>query len=89
METEKKKVAKKTLEGRVISDKMDKSIVVQATRRTKHTTLGKFMTKGLKVVAHDQNNDAKEGDKVLIEEATRPLSKTKRWILKKIVEKTQ
>lgn len=88
-EKEKKKVSKKTVVGNVVSNKMDKTIVVRAKRRTKHPQLGKYITKRFKVTAHDQNNDAAQGDKVLVEEITRPLSKSKRWVLKKIVEKVQ
>ena len=90
METEKKKKsAKRTVTGLVVSDKMDKTITVQASQRVKHKRLGKFMTEKFKVKAHDQSNDASTGDKVLVEEVSRPLSKTKRWVLKKIVEKEQ
>ena len=90
METEgKKRVPRRTVVGRVVSDKMDKTIVVVATSRVRHRKLGKFLTRRFRVKVHDQKNDAAEGDKVLVEEGTRPLSKHKRWILKKIVEKKQ
>ena len=68
---------------------MDKTIVVSGVNRIKHKMLGKYMVKRYKMRAHDQNNDAGTGDKVLVEEISRPLSKTKRWVLKKIVEKAQ
>jgi len=84
-----KKVSKRMVTGFVVSDKMDKTIVVQATHRIKHSRLGKFITGRFKVKAHDQNNEASMGDKVQVREVTRPLSKTKRWVLKKIVEKEQ
>jgi len=90
METkEKKGSGKRRVEGHVLSDKMDKTIVVRGITRIKHKMLGKYMVKRYKMVAHDQNNDAAKGDKVLLEEVLRPLSKTKRWVLKKIVEKAQ
>ena len=87
MKVEKKKVSKKTLTGRVSSDKMDKTIVVTVSRKTKDQRYGKIFTERIKVKAHDERNDAKTGDKVLVEEVTRPLSRTKRWVLKEIVEK--
>ena len=86
---EKKAKAKRSVEGLVISDKMDKTIIVQSKDRVKHPRLGKYLSKKFKVYAHDQKNDAEIGDKVLVEEVTRPLSKSKRWVLKKIVEKKQ
>jgi small subunit ribosomal protein S17 len=74
--------------GEVISDKMNKTISVQISRLVKHPMYNKFM-KGYSVFkAHDENNEAKVGDKVLIYE-TRPLSKSKRWTLGKIVEKAK
>jgi len=89
METSERKKATKRIEGRVVSSKMDKTIVVRTVTKIKHKMLGKYLVKRFKVRAHDQNNDANEGDKVMVEELSRPLSKTKRWVLKKIVEKAQ
>jgi len=74
--------------GTVVSNKMEKSIVVAVNRRVKHPVYGKFVKKTTKFVAHDQNNECSEGDTVRIME-TRPLSKTKRWRLVEIVEKVK
>lgn len=72
--------------GIVISNKMQKTIVVKLDRRTRHAKYGKFITKTKKVKAHDENNSANIGDLVLLV-ATRPLSKDKRYALKTIVRK--
>lgn len=74
--------------GMVVSNKMDKSIVVAVQRQVKHPIYGKFVKKTTKFVAHDEKNECSEGDKVRIME-TRPLSKTKRWRLVEIVEKVK
>ena len=74
--------------GKVISDKMQKSIVVQVERRIKHPIYGKFVKKNNKFHAHDEKDDCKVGDTVRIME-TRPLSKTKRWRLVEIIEKAK
>ena len=66
--------------GVVVSDAMDKTVVVQAERRIAHPVYGKIMRRSKKFYAHDEKNEAKKGDKVVITE-TRPLSKTKRWRL--------
>ena len=72
--------------GEVISDKMNKTIVVRVQRRFQHAKFKKVVTQYKKFYAHDEKREAKVGDKVLIEE-TRPLSKTKCWRLVQIVEK--
>lgn len=72
--------------GIVISNKMQKTIVVKLDRRTRHAKYGKFITKTKKVKAHDEENTAGIGDLVLIV-ATRPLSKDKRYALKNVVRK--
>jgi len=72
--------------GIVVSDKMNKSIVVRVDRKEKHSIYGKFMKKSTKFTAHDEMNDAKFGDKVRIME-TRPLSKNKCWRLVEIIER--
>ena len=72
--------------GLVVSNKMDKSIVVAVKRKVKHPVYGKYVNKTTKFVAHDQNNECSEGDTVRIME-TRPLSKTKCWRLVEILEK--
>ena len=69
--------------GVVVSDAMDKTVVVQAERRIAHPVYGKNMRRSKKFYAHDEKNEAKKGDKVVITE-TRPLSKTKRWRLVEI-----
>ncbi len=74
--------------GIVVSDKMDKSIVVAVVIREKHPIYGKFVQKTKKFHAHDEKNDSHEGDTVRIME-TRPLSKTKRWRLVEIIERAK
>ncbi|MBO8486362.1 MAG: 30S ribosomal protein S17 [Bacteroidetes bacterium] len=74
--------------GVVVSNKMDKSVVVAVARMEKHPVYGKFVKKTTKFVAHDEKNECSEGDTVRIME-TRPLSKTKRWRLVEIVEKVK
>ncbi|MGO2405547.1 MAG: 30S ribosomal protein S17 [Vibrio litoralis] len=78
----------RTTQGRVISDKMDKSIVVAIERFVKHPIYGKFIKRTTKVHAHDENNECGLGDKVEIREC-RPLSKTKSWALVKVLEKSK
>ncbi|MCG7532238.1 30S ribosomal protein S17 [Psychrobium sp. MM17-31] len=75
----------RTLQGRVVSDKMDKSIVVLIERRVKHPMYGKFLSRSTKIHAHDETNQCKEGDVVTIRQ-TRPISKTKSWTLEAIVK---
>jgi len=77
---ETKAPAKKTLVGEVVSNKMNKTIVVEVERRVPHPTFKKIVRKTSKFYAHDEKEEAVIGDKVLIEE-TRPLSKLKRWRL--------
>ena len=74
--------------GVVVSDKMDKSIIIGIERRVKHATYGKIIKKTTKLMAHDEHNDANEGDTVRIVE-TRPLSKHKRWRLIEIIERAK
>ena len=74
--------------GVVVSNKMDKSVVVAVARMEKHPVYGKFVKKTTKFVAHDEKNECSEGDTVRIME-TRPLSKTKNWRLVEIVEKVK
>ncbi|WP_025563075.1 30S ribosomal protein S17 [Psychromonas sp. SP041] len=76
----------RTLQGKVISAKMDKSIVVAIERKVKHPLYGKFMKRTTKLHAHDETNQCNEGDYVEISEC-RPLSKNKSWTLAKIVTK--
>ncbi|MBK98512.1 MAG: 30S ribosomal protein S17 [Balneola sp.] len=74
--------------GRVVSNKMQKSITVAVDRQVKHPIYGKFITKTSKLMAHDENNEANIGDTVRIM-STRPLSKNKSWRLVEIVEKAK
>ncbi|ASW42163.1 30S ribosomal protein S17 [Clostridium isatidis] len=74
--------------GKVVSDKMDKTIVVAVETKVKHPLYGKIVNRTTKFKAHDENNEAKINDKVLIME-TRPLSKDKRWRLVEIVERAK
>ena len=75
----------RTLTGKVVSDKMDKSIVVLIERRVQHPLYGKLIRRSTKLHAHDENNVAKLGDLVTIKES-RPISKTKSWTLVEVVE---
>lgn len=74
--------------GRVVSDRMNKSITVAVDRQIKHPIYGKFITKTKKYMTHDEENEARPGDLVRIME-TRPYSKTKRWRLLEIIEKAK
>ncbi|BFM14279.1 30S ribosomal protein S17 [Maricurvus nonylphenolicus] len=74
------------LTGKVVSDKMDKTITVLIERRVKHPIYGKYVSKSSKLKAHDESNEAKTGDVVTIQES-RPLSKSKSWALVKIEER--
>ena len=76
----------RTLSGKVISDKMDKTVTVMIERRVKHPVYGKIVNRSTKIKAHDENNVCNIGDVVTIKE-TRPLSKTKSWTLVEVVEK--
>jgi small subunit ribosomal protein S17 len=80
--------ARKTRLGIVVSDKMQKTVVVRLERRFAHPTYGKMVTRSTKVKAHDEQNDAKTGDTVRIME-TRPLSKDKRWRVVEIVDRAR
>ena len=76
----------RTVEGRVVSNKAEKTISVMVERRVKHPLYGKFIRKSTKFLAHDESNECGEGDTVVIEEC-RPLTKNKSWRLVKVVEK--
>ena len=86
MNSETKKVVR-TLRGRVVSGKMDKTVTVLVERKVKHPLIGKVIRRSNKFHAHDEANECKEGDLVVIEES-RPLSKTKTWKVSKIVAKS-
>ncbi|MCS4534397.1 30S ribosomal protein S17 [Neisseria montereyensis] len=78
----------RTLQGKVISDKMDKTVTVLVERKVKHPLYGKIIRRSSKIHAHDEQNQYGVGDIVVIAE-TRPLSKTKSWIVKDLVEKAR
>ena len=77
----------RTVQGRVVSNKMDKTITVLVERRVKHPVYGKFMTRSTKLHAHDETNECNIGDVVTIQES-RPLSKLKTWTLTSVDERT-
>ena len=76
----------RTLQGRVVSNKMEKTITVLVERQVQHPIYGKFIRRSTKVHAHDENNECQAGDTVIVEQC-RPLSKTKTWRLVKVVER--
>lgn len=80
------KSRRRTLTGEVVSDKMDKTVVVQVIRRYRHPRYKKYVQERIRYKAHDETNDAKIGDKVRIIES-RPRSKDKRWALQAVLER--
>ena len=78
----------RSLTGTVVSDKMDKTVTVVVERQVMHPTIGKVVKRTKKYHAHNDNNDAKMGDRVVIEEC-KPLSKTKAWRVAKLVERAR
>ena len=82
------RTARKVREGLVVSDKMDKTVVVNVEDRVKHGLYGKVLRRNVKLKAHDEQNEAGIGDRVLLME-TRPLSATKRWRLVEVLEKAK
>ena len=86
--SEQKQQNERTVTGRVISDKMNKTITVLVERRVKHPVYGKYVRKSSKLHAHDENNECKIGDTIAIEQC-RPMSKTKAWRLHSIVERAR
>jgi len=82
------RISRKTRIGTVVSDKMDKTVVVSIERRVQHPVYGKMVRRTKRLKAHDEQNAAKTGDTVRIME-TRPLSKDKRWRLVEIVERAR
>ena len=83
-----KRGARKVREGVVVSDKMDKTVVVAVEQRVKHPLYGKVMTSSQRLKAHDEANEAGLGDRVRVME-TRPLSATKRWRVVEVLEKAK
>lgn len=84
--TDSVEIHKRVREGCVVSDKMQKTRIVEVTRLVEHSQFGKVIRRKVKYAVHDENNESKTGDKVRIAE-TRPLSKTKRWRLVKVLSK--
>lgn len=84
--TETTESSARTVSGKVVSNKMDKSIVVMIERRVKHPVYGKIIKRSTKIHAHDANNDCMPGDEVTIKEVA-PISKTKSWSLVSIIER--
>jgi small subunit ribosomal protein S17 len=78
--------AKAELQGVVVSDRMQKSVVVAVQRRVQHELYGKFQKRTSRFLAHNENDDAKVGDKVAIQE-TRPMSRRKRWTVTRVIER--
>ncbi len=78
--------AQRTVVGRVVSNKMDKTVSVAIERLIKHPVYGKYIRRTSKVMAHDANNDCKEGDRVAISEC-RPISKNKSWQVVNVIER--
>jgi len=84
--SEETKKTQRTVIGRVVSDKMDKTVSVAIERRIKHPMYGKYIRRTSKVLAHDANNECKPGDRVAISEC-RPISKNKSWTVVNVVER--
>ena len=87
-DNESSRAARKVREGIVVSDKMDKTVVVAVEQRVKHPLYGKVMTKSERLKAHDEANEAGVGDRVRVME-TRPLSAAKRWRVVEVLEKAK
>jgi small subunit ribosomal protein S17 len=83
--TETKQKLRRTVTGKVVSSKGDKTIVVMVERKVKHPVYGKFLRRSTKLTAHDETNQCREGDVVTVEEC-RPLSKRKTWMLVSVLE---
>jgi len=83
-----KESSRRTVVGRVVSDKMDKTVSVAIERRVKHPVVGKYIRRTTKLMAHDENNECKAGDRVAISEC-RPLAKNKSWRVVNVVERAQ
>ena len=84
--SEQQAVDNRTLQGRVVSDKMDKSAVVMVERKVRHPLYGKYIRRSSKLHVHDANNECRQGDTVTIQQC-RPMSKTKSWTLLEVVER--
>ncbi len=85
MSSEQKSTSRRELTGRVVSNKMDKTVVVRVTRRVKHARYKKYLNRSSTYKAHDENNECLVGDEVIIQES-RPLSRQKRW---RVIERAE
>ena len=85
--SEEKAKTQRTIVGRVVSDKMDKTVSVAVERLIKHPAYGKYIRRTTKVLAHDANNECKAGDRVAISEC-KPISKNKAWAVVNVVERS-
>jgi len=85
---QKRSINKKQLTGEVVSDAMDKTVIVKVERRFPHPRYNKYVKKSKRYYAHDEKNNCSNGDLILIEES-KPLSKNKRWIVKNLVKKSK
>lgn len=86
MSEQQEQVTNRTLQGRVVSDSMDKTITVLIERKVKHPLYGKFVRRSTKVHVHDAENECRTGDVVIVEQC-RPMSKSKSWRLVEIIER--
>jgi small subunit ribosomal protein S17 len=86
--TTEQRAARKVREGVVVSTKMDKTVVVAVVERVRHPRYAKFVQRTKKLYVHDETNDARQGDRVRIQE-TRPLSKLKRWRIVEVLERAK
>jgi small subunit ribosomal protein S17 len=84
--SDKNEKTKRTVVGRVVSNKMDKTVSVAVERRIKHPMYGKYVRRTSKILAHDAGNECKEGDRVAISEC-RPISKRKAWTVVEVIER--
>jgi small subunit ribosomal protein S17 len=84
--SDKNEKTKRTVVGRVVSDKMDRTVSVAVERRIKHPAYGKYVLRTTRILAHDAGNECKEGDRVAISEC-RPISKRKSWTVVEVIER--
>ena len=85
---QKKSMNRKQLTGEVVSDAMDKTVIVKVERRFPHAKYNKYVKKSKRYYAHDEKNNCSNGDLILIEES-KPISKNKRWVVKNLVKKSE
>jgi len=85
---QKRSINRKQLTGEVVSDAMDKTVIVKVERRFPHPRYNKYVKKSKRYYAHDEKNNCSNGDLILIEES-KPISKNKRWVVKSLVKKSE